>query len=231
MTQGSEAQYPRSERATQIKTSFSQIIQYWPVILRGRKMIVAAFTASAVIGAAFGLEQRGEPVAYAAGAGLPISVPANHHLRQIPSHIATTFFVTPPKVARTPYGTRVSIPHLGVPAVIELTEKPLFSCDLITHTITQTIFVFDAEGQPVAGADVIFTVTRSDVDEPQLVSDTTGFDGAAHVTVMVPAVQANGSVPSYSILAEAFETHAKTPAAAERFSIHQYSCSAVPGNH
>lgn len=194
-----------------------------------RAFIVTAFAASAVVGAAFGLEARVEPVAIASGTN-SVAVPLLQTSRNVNAAAARQFFVAAQPIAVTPYGAPISLPHLGVPAVIELPAQPMLSCDLIAHTISQTVFVFDAEGEPVVGANVVFTVNRSDVDEPQLVSDTTGFDGAAHVSVRVPdGLAPNGLVPSYSILAEAFETHSTTPAVSERFSIHQYTCTGAAG--
>jgi len=144
------------------------------------------------------------------------------------------FFVIPQPAQYSPYGAPVSIPQIGVPAIIELqtaaSQKPLVNCDLLNETISRTIIVSDDDGAPVAGAPVVFTVNRSDIEAPQLVSDVTGFDGAATLTVKVPKVSAaDKSFATYSVLAQAFEVHATTPAASARFAITDFTCSGVAG--
>jgi len=218
-----------------------------------RAFIAAAFVASAAIGASFGLEERHEPVTLAAAAYGAVSRPASARL--LDTHLAIPFFVAPQPMQYSPYGTPVAIPQIGIPATIQLSatqlapaelptgqlsvgklsvghSQPVISCDLISGTISQTVFVMDDAGQPVSGANVVFTVTRSDIEVPQLVTDITGFDGAATVTVKVPSGAATpNAIATYSVLAEAVDVAANTPAAELRFGISDYTCTGGTGAH
>jgi len=200
-----------------------------------RVFIAGLFIASVAIGASLGFEERHAPLALAAASETaPISRPA--HTRLIDTHVRPVYFVVPQPVQYSPYGALVTIPHIGIPAAIELVSSG--SCDLLTEAISRQVLVTDDAGNPVAGANVQFTVIRSDVDEPQFVSDTTGFDGTATVTVKVPTgtrAGAGGSgtgskgVATYSILAQAFDVDAANPAASLRFAISDYTCTGVAG--
>ena len=197
-----------------------------------RAFIAAAFIASIAVGASLGLEQRVQPVALAAGRdkySISQAVPTRH----VEPH-GIQFFVVPQSAPHSPYGTLVTFPEIGVPANLSTfspeLHRPMLSCDLIASTISETVFVTDELGSPVSGARLLFTVLRSDVSEPQLVSAITNFSGEAVVTVKVPTSPApNGSVATYSVLAEAFGSEQATPAASVVFPINDYTCTGGAG--
>jgi len=199
-----------------------------------RFFIASGFVAAVAIGGSFGLEQRTSPVTLAAGEGSLTAVQPSG-IKLPDTHVQVPLFVVPEPPAYTPYGTHVTIPHLGVPETIALTDpssanNPTLSCDLLSDSISRKVFVVDAEGNPVAGAPVTFIVSKSGVDEPQMVSDVTGFDGSATVTVKVPVVSAvDKSFATYSILAQAFTVDSATPVDSVRFAIADFTCSGVAG--
>ena len=152
-----------------------------------------------------------------------------HGARLLNTHASVPLFVQPQPIQYTPYGTRVSIPRIGTPTAIEIPDHPLLHCDLVDGVISQTIFVVNEDGDPVAGARVEFTVSRSDIEAPQYVHDITGFDGAATVTVKVPTPTAGSPIAHYSVLADAFGVDPAAPNASVRFAINDYTCTGVAG--
>jgi len=192
-----------------------------------RAFVIAGFIASIVTGASLGFEQRVRPVAVASAAA-PSGVNRPGPTRHL-EHRATQFFVVPQPVQYSPYGSRITIPEIGTPAAIRVVTaangKPALNCDLLSGVISESVIVTDAEGNPVSGATVEFTVYRSDVEEPQFVSDSTGFDGIATLSLKVPnTVTTGGAVVTYSIIAEAPAGQVNL-----HFPISDFTCAGATG--
>lgn len=177
----------------------------------GRFLFTAALVLSMVTGAGLGnLTHRTESAAFAD----PMPTTTAPQTERI------AFFVLPQPSQYTPSGTPITVREVGVPAKVTATAQQI--CDLATGTVTRKVAVVDQMGAPVSGTKVLFTVSRSDTLEPQLVGDTTDAAGYALVTVLVPQISiGKGARAGYQIVATV-----QTPSGATvaEFDIDNYTC-------
>jgi len=180
----------------------------------GRFLFTAALVISMVTGAGLGfLTHQTEQLAFAE----PIPTANRSVVAAIP------FFVRPQPKQYTPYGTLVTPAQRGIPDSISLPVPARQVCDVATGSITRGVLILDAEGKPVSGVEVLFTVTRSDLPEPQLVGAITDDIGQALVTVLVPQTgNASDNTPVYQVVAKV-----ATPAGSAEFDfvIDSYTCT------
>jgi len=179
----------------------------------GRFMFTAALVISMVTGAGLGnLFSQGESAAFAE----PIAA------SPVKASAPIAFFVRLQPSTYTPYGKAVRPIQRGTPATISANSRQV--CDVAAGTVTRSVTVLDDAGKSVSGTDVVFTVTRSDRPEPQLVGDVTSRDGQALVTVVVPVgAVAPGDQAGYQITAT---VETPTGTAAVDFTIDTYTCHA-----
>ena len=169
----------------------------------GRHIFGISLISAIAVGAAVGVEARPDrPIGIeAATAEGTAAYPMAHTALFVPEQPSAYLpFVVPQPRLYTPYGTPANTPKMGEPAAIEITQPVVQTCDLLSDTITRSVTVFDLAGNPVTGAYVVFTVTRSDIAEPQKVGASTDIAGQALVTVREPENFA-GQPPVYQITA------------------------------